>query len=164
MFEHRETVRSDWVDYNSHMNVAYYVLVFDHATDAALDRLGVGEAYRRETGCSVFVGEMHVNYLQEVMADDELHVVTRLLATDAKRLVLFHEMACPRLAQVVASNEVLCVHVDLSLRRSAPWPPDVGGRLSAAVAAQAYLPPPEHGGRAVTLARRNRDPRGFTAR
>ena len=57
---YEETVRPEWVDYNGHMNVAYYVLIFDHATDAALDQLDVGEAYRRRAGCSVFVGEMHV--------------------------------------------------------------------------------------------------------
>ncbi|MBL8666488.1 MAG: thioesterase family protein, partial [Rhodospirillales bacterium] len=119
---HREVVLREWVDYNGHMNVAYYVLAFDHATDAVLDRLGAGEAYRRASGCSVFVGEMHVNYLQEVVEGDELHVASRLLAMDEKRLVLFHEMTCPRLDGAVASNEVLCVHVDLGLRRAAPWP------------------------------------------
>ncbi|MBK8208871.1 MAG: thioesterase family protein [Rhodospirillales bacterium] len=116
-FVHRESVRPEWVDYNGHMNVAYYVLVFDHATDATLDQLGIGEAYRLDSGCSVFVGEMHVNYLREVVAGDELHVATRLLATDEKRLVMFHEMMCPPPARVVASNEVLCVHVDLGLTR-----------------------------------------------
>ena len=60
-------MRPEWVDYNGHMNVAYYVLIFDHATDATLDRLDVGEAYRRRAGCSVFVGEMHVIYRQELL-------------------------------------------------------------------------------------------------
>ncbi len=115
-------MRPEWVDYNGHMNVAYYVLIFDHATDAALDRLDVGEAYRRRAGCSVFVGEMHVNYRQEVVEGDALTVGTRLLATDERRLVLFHEMTCSRFPKPVASNEVLCVHVDLATRRPAPWP------------------------------------------
>ena len=150
-FEHRETVSSAWVDYNGHMNVAYYVLAFDHATDATLDRLGVGEAYRRETGCSVFVGEMHVSYLQEVLEGDELHIVTRPLATDAKRLVLFHEMTCPRLAQAVASNEVLCVHVDLGLRRASPWPEGCAAALRRAVAEEAHFPVPARSGRAIRL-------------
>ena len=82
-----------WVDYNGHMNVAYYVLIFDHATDATLDRLDVGEAYRRRAGCSVFVGEMHVNYRQEVLRGRACDRYT-LLAFDERRLVLFHEMTC----------------------------------------------------------------------
>ncbi|HYN38135.1 MAG TPA: thioesterase family protein [Rhodospirillales bacterium] len=150
-FEHRETVRPEWVDYNGHMNVAYYVLVFDHATDATLDRLGIGEAYRQQTACSVFVGEMHVSYLQEVMAGDELVVATRLLAADAKRLVLFHEMSGPRLAQVVASNEVLCVHVDLTQRRSGRWPADVAAMLHRVVAGAEHLPAPARSGRGIRL-------------
>lgn len=161
-FVHRESVRPEWVDYNGHMNVAYYVLVFDHATDATLDQLGVGEAYRLDTGCSVFVGEMHVNYLQEVMVDDELHVVTRLLATDEKRLVMFHEMSCPRASKVVASNEVLCVHVDLGLRRATRWPDAVAASLGRAVAEDAHLPPPERSGRAVPLVRADRDQGSFS--
>ncbi len=150
---HREVVLREWVDYNGHMNVAYYVLAFDHATDAVLERLGAGEAYRRASGCSVFVGEMHVNYLQEVVEGDELHVASRLLAMDEKRLVLFHEMTCPRLDGAVASNEVLCVHVDLGLRRAAPWPVNVAAALHRAVTGQAHLAAPARSGRAVRLRR-----------
>ena len=148
---HREGVRPEWVDYNGHMNVAYYVLIFDHATDAALDQLDVGEAYRRRAGCSVFVGEMHVTYRQEVMEGDELTVATRLLASDDRRLVLFHEMSCPRFATPVAGNEVLCVHVDLATRRAAPWPASATETLARALASQARLPPPKQAGRSIRL-------------
>jgi acyl-CoA thioester hydrolase len=149
---HREVVRPEWVDYNGHMNVAFYVLVFDHATDAALDRLMLGEEYRRQTGCSVFVGEMHVTYRQEVLQGDQLTVATRLLASDDRRLVLFHEMSCLRFPAIVASNEVLCVHVDLGTRRSVPWPAGVAEALAAA---ETQLPPPKEAGRAIGLARRS---------
>ena len=148
---HRETVRPEWVDYNGHMNVAYYVLVFDHATDAALDGLGVGEAYREASGCSVFVGDMHVAYRREVAAGAGLTVTTRPLACDDRRLILFHEMTCARLDGIVAANEVLCVHVDLATRRPLPWPPDAGAALAAAVAADRSCPPPRFAGRAVSL-------------
>lgn len=150
-WRHREVVRPEWVDYNGHMNVAFYVLVFDHATDAALDRLLLGDDYRRQTGCSVFVGEMHVTYRQEVMEGDELTVATRLLASDDRRLVLFHEMSCPRFSAPVAGNEVLCVHVDLGTRRAAPWPAAATERLARVVSSQARLPPPKHAGRSIRL-------------
>jgi acyl-CoA thioester hydrolase len=149
---HRETVRPEWVDYNGHMNVAYYVLVFDHATDAALDHLGLGEAYREANGCSVFVGDMHVTYRQEVGAGDRLTVTTRPLARDDRRLILFHEMTSDGIQDgYVASNEVLCVHVDLTTRRSAPWPPAGAEALARAVAADAANPPPRSAGRSVRL-------------
>ncbi|MBK8175046.1 MAG: thioesterase family protein [Rhodospirillales bacterium] len=153
---YREPVRAEWVDYNGHMNVAYYVLVFDHATDAVLDQLGLGESYRSDTGCSVFVGEMHVTYRREVLLGDEMIVSSRVMAHDAKRVVLYHQMACPRVGDGVAGNEVLCVHVDLATRRTAPWPATHLTRLAAAVAGQAHQPRPGGGGGAINLLGRKR--------
>ncbi len=141
-FEHREQVRSEWIDYNGHMNVAYYVLVFDHATDAVLERLGIDENYRDTSGCSVFVGDMRVSYFREVVADEELRIRSSLLSRDAKRVVIRHQMFSPRTDQPVASNEVNCVHVDLSRRRSAPWPPAIADRLTAAICGGADRPQP----------------------
>jgi acyl-CoA thioester hydrolase len=152
---HREVVRPEWVDYNGHMNVAFYVLIFDHATDATLDRLMLGEEYRRQTACSVFVGEMHVTYRQEVLEGDELTVATRLLASDDSRLVLFHEMFCPRFPAPLASNEVLCVHVDLDTRRAAPWSVAAGETLARVLASQAQLPAPKQAGRSIRLVSRS---------
>jgi acyl-CoA thioester hydrolase len=154
-WRHREVVRPEWVDYNGHMNVAFYVLVFDHATDATLDRLMLGEDYRRQSGCSVFVGEMHVTYRQEVLEGDDLTVATRLLASDDRRLVLFHEMSCPRFAAPVAGNEVLCIHVDLGTRRAAPWPASATETLARALASQARLSPPKQAGRSIRLVSRS---------
>ena len=132
-FCHREHVSADWIDYNGHMNVAYFVLVFDHATDAVLEQLGLDENYRQTAGCSVFVSDMRVSYFREVIASEELWIRSRLLSRDAKRVVIRHRMFCSRFDQAVASNEVTCVHVDLSQRRSAPWPPAIATRLTSAI-------------------------------
>ena len=118
---HRAVVRPEWVDYNNHLNVAYYVLIFDHATDAALDHLDIGTDYREATSRSVFVAEAHVTYEKEVTEGEAVGVATRLLGFDGKRIVLFHEMTRERDGVLVATNEVLCLHVDLSTRRTAPW-------------------------------------------
>jgi len=119
---HEEPVIADWVDYNGHMNVAYYVLVFDHATDALLDHLDIGERYRNDTGGSVFVVETHVTYLQEVMLDDRLKVTTRIIDSDEKRLHVFHAMYQDGADDVVATGEFMILHVDLATRRSSPFP------------------------------------------
>jgi len=148
---HSERVRSDWIDYNGHMNVAFYVLVFDHGTDALLDRLGLGADYRAATGCSVFVAEAHVTYEQEVSEGDALSVVSRILDFDCKRIILFHEMMCPRFEAVVASNEVLCLNVDLSSRRTAPLPTAQMARVRSVADEHARLPRPGRAGRAISL-------------
>ncbi|MCU0894361.1 MAG: thioesterase family protein [Rhodospirillales bacterium] len=148
---HRETVRREWVDYNGHMNVAYYVLIFDHATDAALDRLDIGEAYRERSGCSVFVAEAHVTYEREVHEGREVDIASRVVGFDGKRLILYHEMTAADEDGLVASNEVLCLHVDLGARRSAPLPADAASRLFAVAEAHARLDPPLRSGRAIGL-------------
>ena len=86
---HRETVRPEWIDYNGHMNVAYYVLAFDHATETLFETLGIGEDYVRAAKCSLFVVDMHVTYEQELVAGDRLRFETQILGHD-QRLHLFH--------------------------------------------------------------------------
>jgi len=66
ILQRQTRVKADWIDYNGHMNVAYYVLVFDHSTDALLESLGLGEAYRQGENKSFFVVESHVTYENEV--------------------------------------------------------------------------------------------------
>ena len=87
---HRATVQEDWIDYNGHMNLAYYVLVFDHTTDALQDVVGLDAAYREATGCSIFVVEAHVTYDNEVGLGEEMRVRTRVMDVDEKRLHIFH--------------------------------------------------------------------------
>jgi len=148
---HVETVRPEWVDYNGHMNVAYYVLVFDHATDAVLDFLDLGEAYRQRTRGSIFVGEAHVTYEQEVNAGDRLSVSSRILGFDGKRIILFHEMYGEGVEGLVATNEVLCLHVDLDTRRTAPIPVAAAERINRAASHDSAFPRPSRAGRAIGL-------------
>lgn len=149
---HRETVRPEWVDYNGHMNVAYYVLVFDHGTDNVLDHLGIGRRYCESTGRSMFVVESHVTYEAEVLAGDGLRVTSRVLGCDGKRLHLFHAMHREKDGRLAATNELMFVHVDLGARRAAPFPDDARVRIEAAIAAQSAAPPPPQAGRAIALA------------
>jgi len=156
---HRETVRPEWVDYNGHMNVAYYVLVFDHGTDIVLERLGLGRAYRESTGRSVFVVESHVTYEAEVVAGDRLSVSSRVLGRDAKRLHLFHAMHRDKDGRLAATNELMFVHVDMGARRPAPLPDDARARIDAAIAAQSADPMPSQVGRVIGFPPRSPQPR-----
>jgi|APTNR8051073442_1049403.scaffolds.fasta_scaffold05678_3 acyl-CoA thioester hydrolase len=150
-------VLPEWVDYNRHMNVAYYVLVFDRATDAVLDRLGLGAAYRDGEGYTVFVGEAHVTYDREVTEGETVAVRSRLLDADDKRLILFHQMTAAGGEGPVATNEVLCLNVDWRARRVAPFPPAARDRIAVAVRADRTRPRPIGAGRAIRLGARRRD-------
>ena len=148
---HRETVQPDWIDYNGHMNLAYYVLVFDHATDALQDVVGLDAAYRAATGGSVFVVEAHLTYDSEVHLGEEMRVHPRVMDVDNKRLHLFHEMFAGDDDRLAATNELMILHVDLKSRRAAPFPAPVLAHLERLKMAHAALPSPPQIGRRIII-------------
>ena len=140
---HREAVRAEWLDVNDHMNVAFYVLAFDHATDAFMAHIGLGPEHMRETGGSIFVLEAHVSYLREVVGGDPLRFATHLIGFDEKRIHYAHAMFHDARGYHAATNELMLLHVDLNRRRAAPMPASVLERLAAIRRAHAEvaLPP-----------------------
>lgn len=149
----RETVRQEWIDYNGHMNVAYYVLAFDHATDHFTDGVGLDETYRSAADASFFVVDMNVTYRRELHLGAPLVFTTQLLEFDAKRMRFFHSMYHAEEGFLAATNEILTVHIDMAARRSAPMPEAVIERLRDLQARQAHLPTPEGAGRVIALRR-----------
>jgi acyl-CoA thioester hydrolase len=150
---YRTKILPEWIDYNGHMNVAYYVLVFDHATDAFWDYLGIGEAYLKRTNNSTFSVESHVTYQGEVKLGDEVRVTSQLLAVDAKRLHFLHRMYHAERNYLAATLECVSLHVSLDQRRSAPFPADRQAFLERVVAAHRSLGMPEEAGRRVSMGR-----------
>ncbi len=150
---HEETVRPEWIDYNGHMNVAYYVLAFDHATDRLLDLLDLGADYVAREEKSVFQAECHVSYLREVKAGDPLRFTVQLLDYDAKRIHFFASMYHRDDGFLSATAEWLGIHVDLEARRSAEFPGTALERLARLKADHAGLPRPPQVGRAMGIRR-----------
>lgn len=146
-------VREEWTDYNGHLNMAYYHLLFDRAVDAALVPLGLGPQVAAETGASVFTAQAQVHYLRELRAGDSVVVDTRLVAHDAKRLHYVQTMRRVGDDIVAAVSENLVLHVDLTTRRVSPFSPAVLARIAEAVTAHADLPLPRQVGRRVGLRR-----------
>ena len=144
-------VLPEWIDANGHMNLAYYVVLFDQATDLLYDELGVGQAYRDATGNSTFTAETHTLYEREVREGERVRVVPYLLGADAKRLHYFHEMLHAETGHRVAAQELIALHIDLSVRRVAPFPADVSARLQQAVRACGDRPLPDGVGRRITM-------------
>ncbi|MFQ5774057.1 MAG: thioesterase family protein [Kiloniellaceae bacterium] len=148
---HREAVRPDWIDYNGHMNVAYYVLAFDHACDAFLDFIGMDEAYRMRTGGTTFAVECHVTYQREVGEGDPLSFATQLLGFDEKRIHHFYRMYHAEEGFLAATSEWMSLHVDLASRRVAPMASDLIARLAEIFAAHRSLPRPCEAGRWIGM-------------
>jgi len=148
---HRETVQPAWIDYNGHMNVAYYVLAFDHATDRFFDLVDLGVDYVNRSNHSAFVLETHVGYRQEVGEGDPLRFDLQLLDVDDKRVQFYFEMFHAGEGYLAATSELVALHVDLEARRSRAFPPPLRARLDAIMAAHADLPRPAGAGRTISL-------------
>ena len=114
------------------MNVAYFVLAFDEATDAVYETWGIGLEYPAQSGCSVFTLGMNVDYMSELFLDDPIRIETDLIDVDAKRIHYFHRMYNAATDQLAAQNECLCMNVSLAERKSTPFPDDVMRLLTAA--------------------------------
>ena len=148
---HGEPVRPEWVDYNGHMHEAYYVLVFGNATDVFYDHIGMDQAYRERTETSVYTLEAHINFLDEVGEGTALAVATQVLGVDDKRLHLFHTMRRGDDGRLVASYELMGLHVDMAGPRAAPFAAAILARLRAIETAHADLPTPKQAGGSIGL-------------
>ncbi|MCH9675563.1 MAG: thioesterase family protein [Gammaproteobacteria bacterium] len=147
-------VPPEWVDYNGHLNVGYYNVAFDKATDALFDRLDIGIDYLTRTNNSFFTLETHVAYLQEVLEGDMLRFEAQILGCDEKRLHAFFSMYHVDGDYLSATSEQMCVHVDLGQRRTAAMAEDVMLRINALFKAQAHLPVPDGAGKSIGMKRR----------
>jgi acyl-CoA thioester hydrolase len=148
---HSAVVLPEWVDYNGHMSEAYYVLVFGHATDAFMDLVGIGDAVRRASRTSLFTVECHIRYLREAHEGAALNVATRLLGHDAKRVHLHHEMLREADRTLLATSELMLLHVDQAAGRAAPMPAQPLARLADIAADHDGLARPAHIGRAISM-------------
>ena len=148
---HRATVRPEWIDYNGHLNMAYYVLMFDNATDRFFDLIDLGEDYVKRCRHSAFVLETHVTYRQEVGLGDPLRFTLQLIDADEKRLHYYFEMYHEEQGFLAATSEQIALHVDLESRRAAPFPDLMKQRIDAILARHAGLPEPDGVGRSIGI-------------
>jgi acyl-CoA thioester hydrolase len=144
-------VEDGWIDYNGHLNMAYYNVLFDRAVDEAYELIGIGHRYLQETRHSTFTAEVHVRYLRELHAGDPVRVTFQLLGYDTKRLHYFEQLFHAAEGWMSATSENLALHVDMGARKTAPFPAAVAQRLAKMQAAHARLPLPEAAGRRIAM-------------
>ena len=151
---YRDVVRSEWIDHNRHMNMSYYLVVFDLATDEWLRFVGLDQGHRDALEVTTFCLEAHVTYHREVREGDRLRFTTRLLDHDVKRIHYFHEMRHAKEGFVSATSELLAIHVNMETRRSEPFPPATRELLARLKAQHSTLPLPAEVGRKIAIRRR----------
>jgi acyl-CoA thioester hydrolase len=154
---HTTGIRPEWLDYNDHLNEAYYLLIFDQADEVLLQSLGLGEETARATGISWVVLENHITYNHEITPGDIVDVHMQLLDYDQKRLHLYFEMHVKGGTGNPASTlEQMLMCVDLKKRRSTRFPGHVQAEIQSLFRSHADLPQPGNLGRRIGIRRDNR--------
>ena len=144
-------IEPQWIDYNGHLNMAYYNVMFDRAIDQLWPVLGIGLTYMKDRNFSTFTAECHVRYLREIHIGDPVQVSVYLLAADEKRLHTFEELRHATEGWLSATSENMTMHVDMGLRKTAPFPPDIRATIDAVARAHALVPHPEGIGRRIAM-------------
>jgi acyl-CoA thioester hydrolase len=141
-----------WIDYNGHMRDGYYGVIMSLACDALMDRLGLDERYRSETGCTLFTLEQHQHFLHEVKRDDRVEVRVRILAADRKRLHAAFDFHTAQYGDPVAAGEMMLLHVHQGeTTASAPFPAQIAAAIETMRAATAAIASPAPGSRRIEL-------------
>jgi len=107
----------EWTDYNNHMNLSYYILVFDMGAEVILSKFKMGEHSAKTTKKSTMVVETHTTYDNEVKEGDEVDVFLSHFDHDKKRLHYKLEMYEKKKNILSATTEVLSLYIDLNLRK-----------------------------------------------
>lgn len=143
-------VKPEWIDYNAHMQDAYYGLVFSYAVDAFQDWVGFDAAYRAKTDCTIYLIEEHKYFLREVKEADPLVVQIEVLGVSDK---LFHlHCVMKSMGQDVAISELMEMHVcQKPTPKGVPIPRNIFTQLETLVLSKDKQSTIAHRGRAMVI-------------
>ena len=116
-----QIIKKEWTDYNNHMNMAYYVLIFDQIWEIILEKFKMGEQSAKSTKMSTMVVETHTTYNNEVKEGDEVDINLTFFDHDKKRLHFKMEMIEKSSKKLSATLEMLSLYIDLNKRRVAEF-------------------------------------------
>ena len=116
-----QIIKSEWTDYNNHLNMAYYVLIFDVAWEVMLKKFNMGEDSAKTSGMSTMVVETNTTYDNEIKEGDEVEILLTFFDHDKKRLHFRLEMIEKKTKKLSSTIEILSLHVDLNKRKVAEF-------------------------------------------
>ena len=119
-----EKVIKEWTDYNGHMNLSYYILIFDNAAEVMLTKFKMGGDSAKSDKKSTFAVETHTTYDQEVKLGEEVEVHLTYLDHDKKRIHYRVSMFHKEKKYLAATTEVLSLYIDLNQRKVAEFEPE----------------------------------------
>ena len=150
-----QTVEDQWTDYNGHFNMAYYNVLFDRAGDELFEAVGMGPPYVKERNASHFSLESHNTYLHELHAGDPVRIESQFLDADSKRVHYCQSMYHATEGWLACIVEIIILHVDMSLKKGAPFPPDIAAKIADMVESHKQLPVPPQVGHKIGIPRKS---------
>ena len=149
-------VLPEWIDYNGHLNVAYYLRLFDLGFDGTYERFGFLPDVTRDRNASGFAAELHMTFQRELMVHDEVRVTSQLIGLTEKRINMFQMLYHAESGELSATCEWMSLYIDLTKRRVAEIPPLLQERLGRVLQAHSKLPRPQEAGRGISMQNRRR--------
>lgn len=137
-------VRDEWIDYNGHLNEAYYISFISDATDELLIEIGMGPDYRSASKCSLFTAESHIRYLGQILPESTVEIRNYIISVDVRKIVSWHEIWSN--GELAATAEQVGVHVDSTTGRACPFPLPIRSTL-----VRHLISAPEAAGRSISL-------------
>ena len=138
----RMEIPESYRDSNGHMNVRWYVAIFDDASDVLHEQMGLTPEFHKAHGSGTFDLEHHIHYLKESLPGERVAVYVRYIAASAKRLQYVMFLVTESRGELSATLECINAFADLRVRKTAPWPDAAARKIAEEVAAGERLPWP----------------------
>ena len=146
-------VKKEWIDFNGHMNMAYYILLFDQALTLFLEKNDLGQKYVQENNLSVFALENHVTYQNELCENDPIDVHFQFLDMDNKFIHYFMKIYHKETYQLSATMEQISLHVNMKTRHPTRFSAPTSKKLRCCLENHKQYPQPREMGRSIGIRR-----------
>lgn len=140
---YRNQVQPDWIDYNGHLNDAYYVVAFSQGLDGFMESIGLDAGFREQHQVSMFTLQCMTHYFKEIDEGEAFIITCQLINHDHNKVHLYLQMWHNETGEEHAAFEALMLHVDMTTRRAAPWLAETGKKLEATDTRDQQLPQPD---------------------
>ncbi|MFT4563764.1 MAG: acyl-CoA thioester hydrolase [Gammaproteobacteria bacterium] len=152
-FESTLTVKSDWLDANGHMNVAYYLRAFDDGGEVFFRDCGIGWDYTHEGVGTIFIADCDLAFRRELFSEDLLKIETTLIDWAPKLVHTYQALYHRQTGELAASAEMLFMHIAFADRKSTVMPARTQTRLGEIAKIHRALPRPNNLGRKIEIKR-----------
>ena len=146
-------IEAGWIDYNGHLNMAYYNVLFDRGCDSFFEEIGLGLDYIKQRNLSFYTAEAHVRYVRELHLGDKVRVAMQIVDHDEKRIHAYAELMHED-GWLSATSETMSLHIDMSGPRVSPFPDDIMNQLNEVADRHQNLPRSENIGRRIEIVKK----------